>query len=84
MSEAEIVLPESDYIKIKSVIQRSLSKTIIKRCRILLMLDTAHGAQRTYEQIRKELSTSPSTIRAVKRRYINEGLDAIVKKPTDS
>lgn len=49
---------------------------VLGRARILLLLDRSQGDKRTLAQVAEAMLVSPATVSNIKRRYLNDGLDA--------
>lgn len=71
-----ITLNDSDIKKLQSVISnKKTSKSIIRRCQILLELDTNNPNHLTQQQISKTFGISKSTVSNVVKTFIQNGLD---------
>ena len=49
---------------------------VLGRARILLLLDRSQGEKRTLASVAEAMLVSPATVSNIKRRYLNDGLDA--------
>lgn len=49
---------------------------VLGRARILLLLDRSQGEKRTLAEVAEAMLVSPATVSNIKRRYLNDGLDA--------
>lgn len=74
-----IVLSESDVLKLKTVIRnKKSSKTIIRRCQILLELDENNPNKLTQMQLANTFGVCKSTISNIVLDYTRNGLDAAI------
>ena len=58
--------------------KKGVSKTVQKRCEILLDLDEGAGKELTYEQIAKTNCVSMSTVLKTAKQYVNEGIESVI------
>lgn len=65
------------YLK-KEMRKKGTSKTVQKRCQILLDLDESHGELLTYEQIAKTNCACISTVEKIAKQYIKEGIEDVI------
>lgn len=63
----------------KTIHNKKTSKTILKRCQILLELDEVHGAGLTHAQIAHSYAVCPSTITNIVQSYVKNGITNIVR-----
>lgn len=71
-----IELNESDLNKLNTVIRnKKTSKTLIRRCQILLELDNNNPAHLTQMQIAKTFGVSKSTVSSIVLNYVQHGLE---------
>lgn len=71
-----IELKESDVKKLQAFIHnKKTSKTIIRRCQILLELDQNNPNHLTQQQISKTFGVSKATVSNIVKDYIQYGLD---------
>jgi transposase len=71
-----VTLKKSEIKKLQSLIRdKKTSKTIIRRCQILLELDSNNPTQLTQLQISKTFGVSKSTVSNVVKKYTQHGLE---------
>lgn len=63
----------------KTIRNKKTSKTILKRCQILLELDVIHGAGLTHAQIADTYAVCLSTITNIVQSYVKNGITNIVR-----
>lgn len=63
----------------KTIHNKKTSKTILKRCQILLELDEIHGTGLTHAQIAHSYAVCPATITNVVQSYVKNGITDIVR-----
>lgn len=63
----------------KTIHNKKTSKTILKRCQILLELDEIHGTGLTHAQIAHRYAVCPSTITNIMQSYVKNGITDIVR-----
>ena len=63
----------------KTIHNKKTSKTILKRCQILLELDEVHGTGNTHAQIAHSYAVCPSTITNIVQSYVKNGITNIVR-----
>lgn len=63
----------------KTIHNKKTSKTILKRCQILLELDEVHGTGLTHAQIAHSYAVCPATITNIVRAYVTNGITNIVR-----
>ena len=63
----------------KTIHNRKTSRTILKRCQILLELDEVHGAGLTQAQIAHSYAVCPATITNIIQSYVRNGITDIVR-----
>lgn len=63
----------------KTIHNKKTSKTILKRCQILLELDEVHGAGLTHAQIAHSYAVCPATITNIIQSYVKNGITDIVR-----
>lgn len=74
-----ISLNECDVKKLKQLIRKKdTSKSIIRRCQILLELDENNPNQLTYAQVAKTFGVCPATITNIIKDYTDHGLSKAV------
>ena len=70
-------LPDADRLHLENLIHSGSAPARTQtRARILLLTDASSGSQRTDQEIARALLCSQGTIVNVRRRYVQEGLDA--------
>ena len=63
----------------KTTHNKKTSKTILKRCKILLELDEVHGTGLTHAQIAHSYAVCPATITNIVQSYVKNGITNIVR-----
>ena len=63
----------------KTIRNKKTSKTILKRCQILLELDEIHGTGLTHAQIAHSYAVCPATITNIVQSYVTNGITNIVR-----
>lgn len=63
----------------KTIHNKKTSKTILKRCQILLELDEVHGTGLTHAQIAHSYAVCPATVTNIIRSYIKNGIKDIIR-----
>lgn len=63
----------------KTIHNKKTSRTILKRCQILLELDEVHGTGLTHAQIAHSYAVCPATITNIVRAYVTNGITNIVR-----
>ena len=63
---------------LKTIHNKKTSRTILKRCQILLELDEVHGTGLTHAQIAHSYAVCPATVSNLIRDYVNKGIDSII------
>ena len=75
-----IHLTEKELKTLKSVIRKKeTSKTIRRRCQIILDLDEAHGKVLTHEQSARSNGVCMATVTNTVTKYMNGGIDAVTE-----
>ena len=75
-----INLTEEELKELKSVIRKKkTSKTIRRRCQIILDLDEAHGKVLTHEQSARSNGVCMATVTNTVTKYMNGGVDAVTE-----
>ena len=75
-----IKLTEDEYKELKSIIRKkATSKTIRRRCQIILDLDESHGKVLTHEQSAKSNGVCLATVTNTVTKYINGGVNAVTE-----
>ena len=62
-----------------SIRNKKTSRTILKRCQILLELDEVHGTGLTHAQLAHSYAVCPATITNIVRSYVTNGITNIVR-----
>ena len=76
----KIALTDQEYSQIKDIIkQKDSSKTIIRRCQIILDRDENHGTVSTYEQCAKSIGVCMATVSNTVAGYAEEGIAYLTK-----
>lgn len=76
----KIALTDQEYAQIKNIIkQKDSSKTIIRRCQIILDRDENHGTVLTYEKCAKSIGVCMSTVSNTVAGYAEEGISYLTK-----
>lgn len=63
----------------KTIRNKKTSKTVLKRCQILLELDEVHGTGLTHAQLAHSYAVCPATITNIVRSYVTNGITNIVR-----
>ena len=63
----------------KTIRNKKTSRTILKRCQILLELDEVHGTGLTHAQLAHGYAVCPATITNIVRSYVTNGITNIVR-----
>lgn len=63
----------------KTIHNKKTSKTILKRCQILLELDEVHGTGFTHAQIAHSYAVCPATVTNIIRSYVKNGIKDIIR-----
>ena len=63
----------------KTIRNKKTSRTILKRCQILLELDEVHGTGLTHAQIAHCYAVCPATITNIVKSYVTNGIMGIVR-----
>lgn len=66
------------HSKRQSITKKKTSKTILKRCQILLELDEEQGTGLTHAQIAHSYAVCPATITNIVQSYVKNGITDIV------
>jgi transposase len=75
-----ISLTEEERSKLNSVIKKkTTSKTMIRRCRIMLELDINSSSNLTHEQLANSYGVCKATIANIILDYVQNGIDSVVK-----
>lgn len=75
-----IELSDDERAELKKTIHnKKTSKTILKRCQILLELDEVHGTGLTHAQIAHSYAVCPATITNIIQSYVRNGITDIVR-----
>ena len=75
-----INLTDEEVNKLKSTIKRKkTSRSVCRRCQILLDLDEAHGEVLTHRQSARSSGVCEATVAAVVLRYATGGVDEVIK-----
>ena len=64
---------------LKTIHNKKTSRTILKRCQILLELDEVHGTGLTHAQIAHSYAVCPATITNIVQSYVTYGITNIVR-----
>jgi transposase len=71
-----VALSEDELKRLKSTLRKKkTSKTMRRRCQVLIDLDIAHGKSMTHEQCAKSNGICMATVGNVLRDYCNGGID---------
>lgn len=62
----------------KTIRNKNTSKTVLKRCQILLDLDERKGTSLTHSQIAHTYAVCPATVSNIIRAYADKGIDEII------
>lgn len=74
-----IILTEEEIATLKSLIRnKKTSKTVLRRCQILLDIDEGRGKVLTHAQSAKTNAVSMATITNVVKDYVDGGIDNVV------
>lgn len=73
-----IALSDEEYNKLVGIRKSNTSKTVQKRCQIILDLDVNHGKALTYEQTATSNVVCKATVYNVKKIYATQGIEALV------
>lgn len=72
-----LTLTEKERTELLQLIKSGKHQSrVLGRARILLLLDRSQGEKRTLAQVAEAMLVSPATVSNIKRRYLNDGLDA--------
>ncbi len=75
-----IRLSDEERTKLNQVIRnKTISKTVLKRCQILRDLDEIKGCGLTHAQIAHTYAVCPATVSNIIRDYVNKGIDSITR-----
>lgn len=75
-----ICLTEEERAKFNTVIKKkTTSKTMIRRCGIMLELDINSGSNLTHEQLAKSYGVCKATVSNIIRDYVQNGIDSVIK-----
>lgn len=75
-----IKLSDEERAELKKTIHnKKTSKTILKRCQILLELDEVHGTGLTHAQIAHSYAVCPATVTNIIQSYSKNGITDIVR-----
>ena len=75
-----IKLSDDERAKLQKTIRnKKTSRTILKRCQILLELDEVHGTGLTHAQIAHCYAVCPATITNIVKSYVTNGIMGIVR-----
>ena len=75
-----IMLSDEERAKLqKTIHNKNTSKTILKRCQILLELDEVHGTGLTHAQLAHSYAVCPATITNIIQSYVKNGIKNIVR-----
>ena len=75
-----ISLTEEERTKLNSVIKKkTTSKTMIRRCGIMLELDINAGSNLTHEQLANSYGVCKATIANIILDYVQNGIDSVIK-----
>ena len=75
-----ISLTEEERAKLNSVIKKkTTSKTMIRRCRIMLELDINSGSNLTHKQLANSYGVCKATIANIILDYVQNGIGSVVK-----
>lgn len=76
-----IYLSETQHQQLSTLVRSgSSSARTLTRARILLLADRERQAKRNYKEIAEALMCSVSTVGAICRRYVREGLEAALQE----
>ena len=74
-----VILTEEEKQQLKREMgKKEVSKTVQKRCQILLDLDEGQGKNLTYEQTSKTNCVSMSTVLKTAKQYATEGIESVI------
>ena len=74
-----VILTEEETQQLKREMgKKEVSKTVQKRCQILLDLDEGQGKNLTYEQTSKTNCVSMSTVLKTAKQYATEGIESVI------
>ena len=75
-----IRLTEEERAKLSTVIKKkTTSKTMIRRCGIMLELDADSRSKLTREQLAKSYGVCKATVTNIIRDYVQNGIDSVIK-----
>ena len=75
-----INLTDEEVKRLKATIKRKkTSRSVCRRCQILLDLDEAHGEVLTHKQSARSNGVCEATVAAVILRYVTGGIDGVMK-----
>ena len=75
-----ICLAEEERTKLNNMIKKkTTSKTMIRRCGIMLELDINSGSNLTHEQLANSYGVCKATIANIILDYIKNGIDSVIK-----
>ncbi len=75
-----INLTDEEVKRLKATIKRKkTSRSVCRRCQILLDLDEAHGEVLTHKQSARSNGVCEATVAAVILRYVTGGIDGVIK-----
>lgn len=74
-----ISLTDDDLSVLKSVIRKNkTSRTVCRRCQIIMDLDETHGKVLTHEQSAKSNGVCVATVSNIAKLYCEEGIDSLI------
>ncbi len=74
-----VILTEEDILNLKKEMRKAgTSKTVQKRCQLLLDLDEGHGKLLTYEQIAKTNCVCMATVEKTAKQYAKGGIEEVI------
>jgi transposase len=77
----KVILTKAERKEVESITKRGKhSASIVKRAHILLSLDEGHGPVKEQAEIAAVLNTTTSTIYAVSKQFVQEGLQKTLSR----
>jgi transposase len=74
-----INLMDNEIAKLRKTMRnKNTSKTVLRRCQVLLDLDEGHGNALTHEQAAKSNAVCVATVTNIIKSYIDGGIDKVV------
>jgi hypothetical protein len=79
-TQNKVFLPECDRAELETMVRSgNWSARRLTRARLLLLADRSQGTHRTDQQIADALLISPETVKEIRRRYVQGGLEVALK-----